>query len=151
MIFTLYDFDGSKYISRDELVILITNALTALKSMQKQPAPSIQEIEKKTDEFFKKSDVDGDKKITLTEFKNYITKDKQILEVLLNCNVAKKEDLGMDFGSGSGSAPDIDKDLEAECNPKELNDKQKKVKEGIDFKVKQDGDMFQEEEMGSGD
>jgi hypothetical protein len=37
--------------------------------------------------------------------------------------VAKKEDLGMDFGTGVSAAPDIDKDLEAECNPKELSDK----------------------------
>jgi hypothetical protein len=38
----------------------------------------------------------------------------------LNSNVAKKEDLGMDFGGGSSKVPDIDKDLENECNPKEL-------------------------------
>lgn len=34
--------------------------------------------------------------------------------------MAKKEDLGMDFGSGKSVAPDTDKDLENECNPKEL-------------------------------
>ncbi len=44
----------------------------------------------------------------------------------------------MDFGPGNGVAPDIDPDLEQECNPKELqqSDKKAKVKEGIDFKVK---------------
>ncbi len=73
MIFGLYDFDGSKYISRDELVILMTNGLTSLKSMKKLAAPTIQEIEQKTDEFFKKADTDNDKKITLKEFKAYIT------------------------------------------------------------------------------
>jgi hypothetical protein len=31
------------------------------------------EIEKKTDELFAKADLDADKKITLTEFKKYIT------------------------------------------------------------------------------
>ena len=72
----MYDFDGSKYISRDELVILMTNALTSLKSIQKLPPPSIQDIEKKTDEFFRLADTDGDKKITLKEFKTYISKDK---------------------------------------------------------------------------
>jgi Ca2+-binding EF-hand superfamily protein len=73
LIFGLYDFDGSKYISRDELVILMTNGLTSLKSMKKLAAPTIQEIEQKTDEFFKKADTDNDKKITLKEFKAYIT------------------------------------------------------------------------------
>ena len=88
----------------------------------------------------------------MTEFKNYITKDKQILEVLLMNNVAKKEDLGMDFGAGNKAVPDIDKDLEAECNPKELNDKKANMKEGIDYKKKLDQDgMFEEEVVGSGD
>lgn len=115
----------------------MTNALTSLKSMQKQEPPSIQEVEAKTNEFFKYADTDGDKKITLNEFKNYVTKDKQILEILLKAQVAKKEDLGMDFGPGNGIAPDVDKDLEAECCPKEIvqrSEKKQLVKEGIEFK-----------------
>ena len=35
LIFDLYDFDGSQYISRDELVILMTNALSSLNAMTK--------------------------------------------------------------------------------------------------------------------
>ncbi len=57
-------------------------------------------------------------KITLDEFKKYIQKDKEVLGFLMSANVAKKEDVGMDFGSGSSSVPDVDHDLEAECNPK---------------------------------
>ena len=59
------------------------------------------------------------------------------MEVLLGAGVAKKDDLGMDFGSGKGVAPDVDKDLENECNPKELQVSEKKanVKQGVDFKV----------------
>lgn len=68
--------------------------------MKKLPPPKIQDIETKTDDFFKKADTDSDKKITLKEFKDYITKDKEILEVLLSANVAKREDLGTDFGPG---------------------------------------------------
>ena len=98
----------------------MTNSLSALKSMQKLPPPSIKDIEQKTDEFFSKADTDGDKKITLKEFKTYITQDKEILEILLQANVARKEDLGMDFGGGGSIAPDCDKDLENECNPREL-------------------------------
>ena len=40
--------------------------------------------------------------------------------MLLSANVAKREDLGTDFGSGVSSVPDVDPDLEAECNPKVL-------------------------------
>lgn len=75
LIFDLYDFDGSKYISRDELVILMTNALTALNSMNKQKAPTLTEIENKVDEFFEKSDTNRDNKITLKEFKTYVKTD----------------------------------------------------------------------------
>ena len=85
----------------------------------------------------------------MKEFKDYITKDKQILEVLIASNVAKKEDLGKDFGNGSSGVPDIDKDLENECNPKELSDKKANMKEGIDF-VKKGGDdgLFESVDMG---
>ena len=31
LIFNLYDFDGNKSITRDELVIMLTNALTSLR------------------------------------------------------------------------------------------------------------------------
>lgn len=65
-------------------------------------------------------DEDRNNQITLKEFKSYIKRDKQILEILLSFGIAKKEDLGTDFGSGNGQAPDIDEDLELECNPKGL-------------------------------
>jgi len=54
--------------------------------------------------------------------------------------------------------PDLDADLEAECNPKELQRSEKKdnMKNGIDFKKKDGankigGGLFEEEEMGEGD
>ena len=98
----------------------MTNVLSSLKSMKKQAAPTLKEIEEKTDQFFNKADTDGDKKITLKEFKEYVTKDKEILDILLSANVAKREDLGTDFGAGETDAPDVDPDLESECNPKGL-------------------------------
>jgi len=52
LIFSLYDFDGSQYITKDELVILMTNSLTAINSMSKQEPPTIEQIEVKTNEFF---------------------------------------------------------------------------------------------------
>ena len=86
-----------------------------------------------------------------------MTKDKEVLEILLSANVAKGKFLGMDFGAGGGIAPDVDHDLENECNPKELQNRSEKkqmVKDGIDFKVnknKEDAGMFEEEQVGEGD
>ena len=120
MIFNLYDYDGNKFITRDELVILMTNVLSALNAMKGLKAPTIAQIEAKTDQFFAGADTNGDDKITLKEFKDYITRDKDIIEVLLSSNVAKREDLGTDFGSSDSTVPSVDPDLEAECNPKAL-------------------------------
>jgi len=49
--------------------------------------------------------------------------------------------------------PDIDKDLEQECNPKDLqrNDKKTNIKQGIDVKLKEGGDLFEEEDAAEGD
>jgi hypothetical protein len=44
----------------------------------------------------------------------------------MSANVAKRDDLGMDFGHGNSIAPAVDKDLEAECNPKELQKRSSK-------------------------
>ena len=144
LIFNLYDFDKSQSISKDELTVLMTNALTALKSMERKPAPTIAEIEKKTNMFFESADANRDNTISMREFKSYIKKDKQILEVLTSYAIAKKSDLGTDFGCGGSTVPDVDSDLDEECNPYGLKDTELK------HKIK-DGDLFEEEEVGAGD
>lgn len=45
LIFKLYDFDKSLSISKDELTILMTNAISALKSMEGKGAPTMEEIQ----------------------------------------------------------------------------------------------------------
>ena len=59
---------------------MMTNSLTALRSMEKRGAPSIEDIEQKTDAFFKASDIDGNERITLDEFVSFIKKDKEVRE-----------------------------------------------------------------------
>jgi hypothetical protein len=66
----------------------MTNSLTAMKNMEGKPPPSIAEIEQKTTKFFNEADVDNDNVITLKEFKRYLKKDKQVLEVLCSFGVA---------------------------------------------------------------
>lgn len=57
--------------------------------------------------------------------------------------------MGTDFGTGEDGVPDLDEDLEEECNPKALkaSDKKNAVKEGIDHKGEfsenlEEGDQF---------
>jgi hypothetical protein len=98
----------------------MTNVLSSMKALKKLPAPSISEVEVKVDEFFKRADSDGDKMITLQEFKKYIKVDKEILEILLQANIAQREDLGKDYGKGTTGVPATDPDLDSELNPKGL-------------------------------
>lgn len=152
ILFDFYDFDKSKYITRDELVILITNTLTSLNSMAKKDPPKIKEIEKETDEFFTAADLNNDNKITLKEFKSYLKKNPTILNILMNFNIAKIEDLGTDFGGGD--IPECDSDLENEINPPELHRKDKvtKAKQGVDFGVVEgEGGLFVTDDVGGGD
>lgn len=121
LIFDLYDFDGSKYISRDELVVLMTNALSCLNAMSKKPRPTVHEIENKTDRFFRECDTNSDERITLKEFKSYIKKDPEILELLFAFNIAKTEDLGTN--QGGGDIPEYDSDLEREIHGEKIDQK----------------------------
>lgn len=77
--------------------------------------------------------------------------------MLLSANVAKREDLGTDFGSSDSSVPQVDPDLEAECNPKALSYSKVKqnIKAGIDPSLTEDGEvdeaLFKEEVVKEGD
>lgn len=62
--------------------------------------------------------------------------------------------MGSDFGTGETGVPDVDPDLEAECNPKELQQSRKKamMKEGTDIEAEDgEGSLFQIEDAGEGD
>jgi hypothetical protein len=94
-------------------------------------------------------DRDGDKKITIAEFKAYVVKDKEILSILCNTEIVDKKELGTDFGHGEGGAPDIDDDLENEINP--LGKKPKDDRKAKASAAAKEGSMFDEEEDVSGD
>ena len=105
---------------------------------------------------FSRFDTDGDKKVTLKEFKMGVKQDKDILDILLGFGVAKIEDVGMDFGAGLGGAPDVNPDLENEVKPKSLErtDKKQHMKDGIEYNVQEndeEGGMFEVGEEIEGD
>ena len=72
MLFSLYDTDKSKTLTMDELIVLMSNALTALMLMEGKEAPSIHEINQRTQTHFKSADADNDKRVNFAEFKNYL-------------------------------------------------------------------------------
>ena len=124
----------------------MTNTLTALRNMEGKPAPTVNDIEQKTAAFFKEADTDKNNQISLREFKTYVRKDKQVLEVLMSYGLTKKSDLGQDYGNGEDAVPEIDPDLDEECNPRGLIDTSNAKKQAIKH-----GGEFEEEELGEGD
>lgn len=118
----------------------MTNSLTSLNKMDKKKVPTLAEIENKVDEFFEKADTNRDNKITLKEFKTYVKTDEEILKILFNHDIAKKEDLGTNHGTGE--IPDYDSDLDSEINPRELERSEKllRAKEGLEYPVTEDSE-----------
>lgn len=117
----------------------MTNSLTALRALEKGPPPSIEEIELKTDEFFLKSDTDGNERVTLDEFTSFIKRDPDVLRVLTDYGIAKSEDLGQNVGDDE--QPFYDSDLENEgSKDTNYNAKKNGAKYGIEFEFEQDGE-----------
>lgn len=120
LIFNLYDFDRSKTISRDELTVLMTNCLSALKYLEAKKAPAVSDIELKTNELLSETDQETDGTVSLKDFISFVNRDKEILTVVKTYGIATSEDLGRDFGRSKNEVPDVDSDLEEECNPSDL-------------------------------
>jgi hypothetical protein len=77
----------------------MTNSLTALRSLNKEKPPSIEEIKAKTEQFMLECDIDGNQRITLDEFCQYVKTDRDILKELFKYGIAKEEDRKKNFGS----------------------------------------------------
>ena len=87
----------------------------------------------------KSADVNNDKRISLSEFISYTSKNKEILGMLSNYGVITKDDLREDFGGAEDAKdmPDCDSDLENEISGKEMerDDKTVRVKSGVEHSV----------------
>lgn len=136
IIFNLYDFDKSKLISQDEMVVLVKTVMSALNVMCKKPEATIQQAETKTLDILKKYDTNKDGEISLKEFQSFVSKDPEILRYLTTYNLIAHDDLRPDFGGGEGEAiPDVDSDLEAEIKIKDngnINPMAERIKSGIE-------------------
>jgi hypothetical protein len=101
------------------MTALMVNSIASLSAIQGIEKPSLAQIEAKTTELFQNIDKDGNKRISLKEFKDFIRTDKQILSVLVSNDITAKEDLGTNFGS-KDIIPQLDIDLEEEIHPSGL-------------------------------
>ncbi|CAK72848.1 unnamed protein product (macronuclear) [Paramecium tetraurelia] len=141
VIFSLYDFDHNKTITRNELIMLIKTTLTALGAMSQKGECTIQEAERIADDLLRKYDTNKDESISFNEFQSLLSKDQDVLKMLLSYGLCSLEDLRQDFGgSEQGDVPYPDSDLEQETQRKHLvfDQKREKRKIGIESNLYQD-------------
>ncbi|EGR31702.1 hypothetical protein IMG5_103460 [Ichthyophthirius multifiliis] len=101
--------------------------------MSSKPEVSIQEAEALTNQIINKYDTNNDKSISLHEFQSFISKDLDILKLLLSYGLISKEDLRPDYG-GNTDVPETDSDLENEQNKASIDrdERVEMIKEGIE-------------------
>lgn len=129
--------------------------LTSLNAMAQKAPPTIKEVEAKAKAILSRWDTNKDGVISLDEFKSLVTKDPDILRLLMNYGLVSKEELREDYGGTGGDIPDCDSDIENELNhpDTEDNERAERIKMGIEYKEKKsdEGDLYEAEEAEQGD
>lgn len=82
-IFSLFDFDRSGTIEKNELVMTLQSAIRAICKFVNIDPPSIKICEETADNIFTLIDDDGNKKISLKEFTFWVTNNNEIQEFFL--------------------------------------------------------------------
>jgi len=126
--------------------------LTSLNSMAKKAPPTIKEVEARADEILSRWDTNRDGSISLDEFKSFVSKDPDILRLLLSYGLINKEEMRPDFGGNNPDIPECDSDLEEELHRDEdiMDERTERIKLGIEHNLNDD-DMFGQEGIEGGD
>lgn len=92
--------------------------------MSKKPPPKIEEAERRAQEVMNSLEVNTEKKISFPGFISFVTKSKNILQLLSDFSLITKDDLRPNFGQHpEGDLPDCDSDLEQEVMYKGVKNK----------------------------
>jgi len=103
-------------MTKNELIILIKTVLTSLNAMTSKGECTVQEAETMAESILKRYDTNKDVSISMKEFNSFISKDPDILKMLLSYALISKEDLRFNFGLQNQEIPDADSDLEMEIS-----------------------------------
>lgn len=82
-IFSLFDFDRSGSIEKNELIMTLQSAVRAICKFVNIVPPSIKTCEEAADNIFSLIDHDGNKKLSLKEFSFWITNNNEVQEFCL--------------------------------------------------------------------
>ena len=147
ILFDLYDFDHSKSITFDELIIMIRTAVNALSHMTNTVPIETSKLVEHTNRLFDKIDTDKDKNISIREWKSFVTRDVEFVKALERLELITAEDKRPNFGAEDD--PGMDSDLENETFNKawDRSEVHERVKNGVESV----DDQFLIESVGEGD
>ena len=147
ILFELYDFDHSKNLSYDELIIMLRTSMNALCYLTDNQPITMEELEQSTTEAFAKIDTNKDNSISLGEWISFITRFSEVINFLEAAQVITLEDKRPNFGTDD--SPEMDSDLENETNRDiKRTAVQERVKNGVEVL---DDTPFLIESVGEGD
>jgi microtubule-associated protein-like 6 len=147
ILFDLYDFDHSKSLTFDELVIMSRAAVNALSHMTNSSPISTDDLVAHCQKLFEKIDTNKDKNISLSEWKSFVTRDVELVKTLERLQLITAEDKRPNFGPEDD--PGMDSDFENETFNKawDRSEVHERVKNGVESVE----DQFLIEEVGEGD
>lgn len=131
-LFDLYDFDHSKSISFDELIIMLRTAMNALCYMTGTNPWTIDKLSDHAKVLYSKIDTNHDGNVSLSEWVSFVTRDVEFVKILERLELITAEDKRPNWGTEDD--PGMDSDLENETYKKNWHrsDVQEKVKAGVE-------------------
>ncbi|CAD8173443.1 unnamed protein product [Paramecium pentaurelia] len=117
LMFGLYDFDRNRTMNKQELIILIKTVLTTVNAISSKGECSIQEAVGIAQVILDRYDTNGDASISAKEFYSFVSKDPDIVKMLLSYGLISIQDLRFNFGEPQNNelpVPEADSDLENE-------------------------------------
>ena len=111
--------------------------LTALHAMKKKKPPTLNNVAEKSKAIMGRWDMNKDGFISKSEFRSFVSKDRDVIKLLTSCKLLNKEELRVDFG-GSDFL-ECDSDLENELTNFDYNDNERsqQIKLGIEYDIKE--------------
>lgn len=101
--FQLFDFDGSKTITKDEFVIMLRSALLGLAKLTSGDPPSLPECEATAEQAFEQADEIADGRITYVEWSNWMRRNRVAKNLMQSFDRSGKLRAGLGR-RGSGAA-----------------------------------------------
>ena len=146
ILFELYDFDHSKSITFDELIIMLRTAVNSLCYMTGSNPWPIEKLIEHAETLFQKIDTNKDKNISIAEWKSFVTRDVEFVKILERLELITAEDKRPNFGAEDD--PGMDSDFENETFNKawDRSEVHERVKGGVEA-----ADEFLIESVGEGD